>query len=75
MHEKVYFNMKMSYNFLQSEEAKSLLLLCSLFPKDANIDIIILLRYDIGLGVFQDITNLEQAIDRVITFVENMKSS
>ncbi|PON97668.1 NB-ARC domain containing protein [Trema orientale] len=47
MSEKVYSSIKLSYDFLGSEEAKILLLLCSLHEEDANIFIEKLLRYSL----------------------------
>ncbi|XP_060668239.1 protein RECOGNITION OF PERONOSPORA PARASITICA 7-like isoform X2 [Ziziphus jujuba] len=77
MHERVYSSVKLSYNHLPSEEAKSLLLLCSLFPEDENIDSADeLLKYALGLGLFQGpIPNLKVAKNRMFTLVENLKRS
>ncbi|XP_048332418.2 probable disease resistance protein At1g12290 [Ziziphus jujuba] len=76
MHERVYSSVKLSYNYLPSEEAKSLLLLCSLFPEDADIDTGDLLKYALGLGLFQGpIRNLKMAKNRMFTLVENLQRS
>nr|XP_048324394.1 disease resistance protein At4g27190-like [Ziziphus jujuba var. spinosa]XP_048324395.1 disease resistance protein At4g27190-like [Ziziphus jujuba var. spinosa] len=76
MHERVYSSVKLSFNYLPSEEAKSLLLLCSLFPEDANIDTGDLLKYAFGLGLLQGpFPELEMAKNKMITLVENLKRS
>lgn len=75
MHANVYSTIKLSYNFLGSEEAKSLLLLCSLHEEDANITLNYLVKYGVGLGMFQGITKLEEARNRVLTLFESLKSS
>lgn len=74
MHANVYSSIKLSYNFLASEEAKSLLLLCSLHEEDKNIGISYLLRYGLGLDMFQGVNKLEEARNRVLTLVESLKS-
>ncbi|XP_060675348.1 disease resistance protein At4g27190-like isoform X2 [Ziziphus jujuba] len=74
MHEKVYSGIKLSYDSLRSEEAKSLLLLCSWFHEDANIEIEHLLKQATGWGLFQGITKLEEARNKVVTLVEDLKA-
>ncbi|XP_060668237.1 disease resistance protein At4g27190-like [Ziziphus jujuba] len=76
MHDKVYSSVKLSYNFLPSEEAKSLLLLCSLFPEDENIDTGDLLKYAFGLDLLQGpFPEMETAKSKMNTLVENLKRS
>lgn len=74
MDERVYSSIELSYNFLR-EETKSLLLLCSLFREDARIDVDYLLIYSMGMGLFQDITNLEEAKNKMLTLIEHLKDS
>lgn len=74
MHANVYSSIRLSYNFLGSEEAKLLLLLCSLHKEDGNIAINYLLRYGWGLDMFQSVSKLEEARNRVLTLVESLKS-
>lgn len=74
MNEKVYSSIKLSYDFLGSEEAKSLLLLCCLHEEDANIGIEDLLRYVMGWGLFQDVYKIDEARDRMQTIVEKLKA-
>uniref|UniRef100_A0A2N9JBY9 NB-ARC domain-containing protein n=1 Tax=Fagus sylvatica TaxID=28930 RepID=A0A2N9JBY9_FAGSY len=75
MDEKVYKSIKLSYEFLQSKEAKSLFLLCSLHGEDSNIDVEDLLRYGVGLGWFRNVDTMENARHRVDTLVERLKDS
>jgi Leucine-rich repeat (LRR) protein len=75
MHEKVYKSIKLSYEFLKSREAKSLFLLCSLHGEDCNIDVEDLLRYGVGLGLFDNVDTIEDARYRVDTLVERLKDS
>ncbi|KAL5537514.1 hypothetical protein UlMin_044557 [Ulmus minor] len=65
MSKKVYSSIKLSYDFLRSEEAKSLLLLCSLHKEDVRIRSENLMRYGVGWGLFQDLDTLDEARDRV----------
>lgn len=55
----VYQPLKVSYNHLESDEARYVFLLCSLFEEDDDILIEELLRYGMGLGIFSEIENLE----------------
>ncbi|KAL0005342.1 hypothetical protein SO802_012903 [Lithocarpus litseifolius] len=76
MNEKVYKSIKMSYEFLKSNEAKSLLLLCSLHGEDDDIEVEDLLRYGVGLGLFDNVdTTIEGARCRVHLLVERLKDS
>ncbi|KAF3434380.1 hypothetical protein FNV43_RR25483 [Rhamnella rubrinervis] len=74
MHEKVYSSIKLSFDSSKSREAKSLLVLCSLFHEDANIDIEHLLRQGTGWGLFKGVTKLEDARNKVVTLVEDLKT-
>ena len=47
-----YTCLQLSYENLKCQEAKSLFLLCSVFPKDEDVHVEILARFGIGLGVF-----------------------
>uniref|UniRef100_A0A2N9JCC7 AAA+ ATPase domain-containing protein n=1 Tax=Fagus sylvatica TaxID=28930 RepID=A0A2N9JCC7_FAGSY len=75
MHEKVYKSIKLSYKFLESNEAESLFLLCSLHGEDCNIDIDDLLRYGVGWGSFDNVYTIEDARCRVDTLVQKLKDS
>ncbi|KAL8533083.1 hypothetical protein ACS0TY_009362 [Phlomoides rotata] len=70
----VYTPLKLSYDYLNSPSAQSIFLLCSLFPEDFFIPLKILTAYAVGLRMFEDIENLEQASDRTETLVGTLKS-
>ncbi|XP_019186209.1 PREDICTED: probable disease resistance protein At4g27220 [Ipomoea nil] len=67
---EVYQPLELSYQLLESNEAKSLFLLCSLFPEDYCIPLEFLIWYGVGLRVFENITSLEEARTRVYRLVE-----
>ncbi|KAL4639792.1 hypothetical protein ACB092_03G243700 [Castanea dentata] len=75
MDEKVYKSIRLSYEILGSEEAKSLLLLCSLHPEDYDIEVEDLLKYGVGLGLFRNLDTIEEARCRVHSLVERLKDS
>ncbi|XP_024156556.1 uncharacterized protein LOC112164559 isoform X2 [Rosa chinensis] len=59
---KVVFNcIKLSYDFLISDDARSFFLLCCLFPEDYDIQIEELLKYGMGKGLFQDSCTMQDA--------------
>ncbi|KAM5582446.1 hypothetical protein ABKV19_002723 [Rosa sericea] len=59
---KVVFNcIKLSYDYLISDDARSCFLLCCLFPEDYNIQIEELLKYGMGKGLFQDSCTMQDA--------------
>ncbi|TXG58230.1 hypothetical protein EZV62_016059 [Acer yangbiense] len=66
---------ELSYNFLDSEEAKSLLLLCSLHNVSCNVSIEDLLYYSMGLGLLQDVYTLVEGRNRLHTLIDNLKAS
>ncbi|KAL3534128.1 hypothetical protein ACH5RR_002589 [Cinchona calisaya] len=74
MHDLVYSRIEWSYNYLESEEAKSLLLVCSLFPEDYNVPIETLVRYGKGLQLLNDTETLSATRDRVNTITDDLKS-
>ncbi|KAA8538883.1 hypothetical protein F0562_025575 [Nyssa sinensis] len=69
----VYSRLQLSYDFLERKELKSCFLLCCLFPEDHDILIEDLVRYMMGLRLFEDIHKLEEARDRALTLVDNLK--
>jgi len=69
----VYSSIKLSYNFLDSEEEKKILFLCCLFPEDFDIPIEVLLRYGVGLRLFKGINVLWKVRNRVHTIVDKLK--
>ncbi|KAB1220810.1 hypothetical protein CJ030_MR3G003310 [Morella rubra] len=52
LHPKVYKSIEFSYNYIQSNEARSCFLLCCLFPEDYHIPIEDLVRYGVGRRLF-----------------------
>ncbi|KAL5575945.1 hypothetical protein UlMin_017644, partial [Ulmus minor] len=72
--EKVYSSVKLSFDSLTSEEAKSILLLCSLHEEDERIDSEDLMRYGVGWGLFRDLDTLDEARDRVNSLLDKLKA-
>ncbi|GMP54044.1 hypothetical protein CsSME_00019319 [Camellia sinensis var. sinensis] len=73
---KVYASLKLSYDRLESSDAKSCFLLCCFFPEDANISIEVLARYCIARSLLGQNTNtLVRARRRVLTVVDILKDA
>ncbi|KAM5559483.1 hypothetical protein ABKV19_020910 [Rosa sericea] len=72
--EDVYSCIKLSYDYLKSDDSKSCFLLCCLFPEDYDIPIDYLFKYGVGKGMFQD-SNLLQARDATYLVVKALKDS
>ncbi|KAG5581925.1 hypothetical protein H5410_052552 [Solanum commersonii] len=70
---ELYKPLRLSYDFLESNEAKNLFLLCSLFEEDSDICPEELLRYGRGLCIFSEIGNLEHARNTVCLLLETLK--
>ncbi|GJS94010.1 NB-ARC domains-containing protein [Tanacetum coccineum] len=70
-----FVHLKLSYDYLESEEAKSIFLLCSMFPEDFNVSLERLAYYGVGLQVFKDLNSLEDARNKVQGAVKILKSS
>ncbi|KAL9400517.1 hypothetical protein Peur_009478 [Populus x canadensis] len=73
--EIVYKCLKLSYDHLKNREAKSMFLLCCLFPEDYNICIEVLVRYGIGLEMFKDVLTIQEARRRAHSITKNLKDS
>ncbi|CAL5411983.1 unnamed protein product [Camellia sinensis] len=71
----VYKSLKLSYDYLQDEEAKACFLLCSLFPEDHNILIEDLVRYGMGLRVFKNVDTVHEARGRAKSMTKNLIAS
>ncbi|OMO99067.1 Disease resistance protein, partial [Corchorus olitorius] len=71
----VYTALKLSYNHIEGEEAKRFFLFCSLLSHNTLIED--LLTYTIGLGLLPDDDDytVEQARNKVLTWIENLKAS
>ncbi|KAK3198952.1 hypothetical protein Dsin_022367 [Dipteronia sinensis] len=73
--EEVYACLKLSYDYLKNEKTKSCFLLCSLFPEDHEIDLEQLVRYGLGLGLYQGTDSIEEARSELGVMVNNLKAS
>ncbi|PHT37180.1 hypothetical protein CQW23_24880 [Capsicum baccatum] len=71
---EVYQPLKTSYNHLESDEAKDVFLLCSLFQEDSDIWTEELLRYGMGLRIFSEPENLEHARNRMLRWMCGLTS-
>ncbi|GMP73018.1 hypothetical protein CsSME_00030882 [Camellia sinensis var. sinensis] len=71
----VYKCLKLSYDYLQDEEAKACFLLCSLFPEDHNILIEDLVRYGMGLRVFKNVDTVQDVRGRAKLVISNLIDS
>ncbi|KAL5568610.1 hypothetical protein UlMin_025185 [Ulmus minor] len=74
MYGKVYSCIKTSYDFLESEEEKKLLLLCSLHGEDADVAVNDLMIYGIGWDLFEEVGTMEEARCRVHSLVHKLKA-
>ncbi|PON98524.1 NB-ARC domain, LRR domain containing protein [Trema orientale] len=73
--DKTVFNcIKLSYDFLESEE-KECFLVCCLFPEDHNIDKEEFARYGMGMGLFQEFNTMEQARGDADTIAKKLIAS
>ncbi|KAF5941389.1 hypothetical protein HYC85_022556 [Camellia sinensis] len=71
--EKVFKSLESSYDSLDSDEVKKCFLLCSLYPEDFDIPIEDLVRYVIGIELFECIDSVHQARNRVHSLVDDLK--
>ncbi|EEF40606.1 hypothetical protein RCOM_1332370 [Ricinus communis] len=71
--QNVYSRLELSFDLLESDEAKSCFLLCCLLPEDYNVPLEDLVSYGMGLGLFEDLSNIHQARDRVYTLIDELK--
>ncbi|RVW70674.1 putative disease resistance protein [Vitis vinifera] len=69
----VYSTLELSYKHLEGDEVKSLFLLCGLMFNKIYIDD--LLKYGMGLQLFQGTNTLEEAKNRIDTLVDSLKAS
>ncbi|XP_062026358.1 probable disease resistance protein RPP1 isoform X1 [Rosa rugosa] len=71
----VFKCIKLSYDYLKSDLAKSCFLLCCLFPEDYDIRIEDLLKYGISHGLFRDSNTMNEARARIHSVVKYLKAS
>ncbi|GLU03287.1 hypothetical protein SLE2022_204940 [Rubroshorea leprosula] len=69
----VYSAIELSYNHLGGKELQQTFLLCCLLGHNSSIED--LLMYGIGLDLFGNVKTTGEARDRVLTLVNNLKSS
>ncbi|XP_054825524.1 disease resistance protein RPV1-like isoform X2 [Prosopis cineraria] len=67
--------LKLSYDYLKSHEAKSLFLMCSMYPEDADIFVEDLFRIAIGLGMCEELRSLEEVRNKVNACINNLVDS
>ncbi|KAK3198973.1 hypothetical protein Dsin_022388 [Dipteronia sinensis] len=66
----VYACLKLSYDYLKGDE----ILLCSLFPEDHKIELEELVRYGLGLGLYQDADSIEEARIQLRVTINTLKA-
>ncbi|CAO2814077.1 unnamed protein product [Amaranthus hypochondriacus] len=75
LHRHTYSILETSYNLLESEEKKRFFLLGCLFPFGSRIPIEEMMRYGIGLGLFQHVNDLTEAKEQAHTWANELISS
>ncbi|XP_027166243.1 probable disease resistance protein At4g27220 [Coffea eugenioides] len=68
----IFSCLKLSYDQLQSEEAKDCFLSCCLFPEDHDIKIEDIARYALGKGMFTDVETMEEARRETRWIIRNL---
>ncbi|KAB1670122.1 hypothetical protein ES319_1Z197300v1 [Gossypium barbadense] len=61
------------FNYLESEEVKLTFLLCSVIGHNGLVEDLV--RYTLGLGLFDGVYTMEEARNKVLTVVANLKAS
>ncbi|XP_071741180.1 disease resistance protein UNI-like [Rutidosis leptorrhynchoides] len=72
---KAFINLKLSYDYLENEEAQSCFLQCSMFPEDSKILLEDLVHYRVGLEKIKEVESMEDARSRVQNAINILKSS
>lgn len=75
MSEKVLSSIKLSFDYIESEEAKMCFLYCCLFPEDYDIKVENLVMFLIGEGLIDNIETFDEGRTRVRVIVDNLKAS
>ncbi|XP_044466116.1 uncharacterized protein LOC123196240 isoform X2 [Mangifera indica] len=70
---EVYSSIELSYNLLKGEELKLTFLLCSLMKYMGDFSSMEFLRYGMGLGLFKEISSVEEARNKVYTLIHELK--
>ncbi|KAM6579695.1 hypothetical protein CsatA_003469 [Cannabis sativa] len=71
----VFQSIKLSYQFLDSKEAKLLLLLCTIFSEDQLISDDDLLMYSVGWPLLEHANTLENARDNLHTVIDTLREN
>ncbi|XP_028062975.1 disease resistance protein At4g27190-like [Camellia sinensis] len=71
--ENVFKSLELSYDFLGGREIKECFLFCSLYAEDFDIPIEDIVRYGVGIELFENIDSVKEARDRVHAFVDDLK--
>lgn len=75
MNEKVFSCIKLSFDYIQSEEAKLCFLYCSLFPEDYDISVENLVMYLVAEGLFRNLETLDERRTRLHAIIDSLKGS
>ncbi|XP_074303363.1 disease resistance protein At4g27190-like [Silene latifolia] len=75
VHYETFSIIRTSYEVMASEEKKKFFLMACLSPIGTSISIDNLMRYGIGLDLFQHVNKLSEAIDLAHTWAEELVSS
>ncbi|XP_031287007.1 disease resistance protein At4g27190-like [Pistacia vera] len=70
----VYASLKLSYDYLKTNDIKFCFLMCSLFPKDFEIPLEDLVRMGVGLDLYKDVSSIEEARMALRSMVETLKA-
>ncbi|KAL7186534.1 hypothetical protein ACSBR2_028299 [Camellia fascicularis] len=73
--ESVFSCLRLSYEYLRSDEMKLCFLLCCLFPEDHNIQIEDLARYSMGKRCLRDVDTMEEARRKTHEIIMHLKAS
>ncbi|KAH7660238.1 P-loop containing nucleoside triphosphate hydrolase protein [Dioscorea alata] len=71
---QVIQSIKLSFDFLESEAAKSCFLHCCLYPEDEDIPNIELMHMMVGRGLLDDVETLNEAHSRVDLLLDQLKA-
>ncbi|KAJ0088316.1 hypothetical protein Patl1_33101 [Pistacia atlantica] len=70
----VYASLKLSYDYLKTDEIKFCFLMCSLFPEDFTIPLEDLVRIGVGLDLYKGVSSIEEARRALRSMVETLKA-
>ncbi|GLT95663.1 hypothetical protein SLE2022_133310 [Rubroshorea leprosula] len=70
---KLFSAIEFSFKHLEREELKQTFLMCSLLTHNASIEELV--KYGVGLGLFLNVSTIEETRNRVLSLVDHLKSS